>query len=187
MPVTPHLSPTAVPISGSLLSNAVATIANGRSAVSLVVDAKAPGAARQHALQIAQDRAVHDDVVGVVQLLVSELVTNVLQHQRSALVDVEVTVDANHAVTVAVCGSAGGLAVPMLHPMPSTDVLRTSGRGLAILDTLATTWGVRRATGRTTVWFTVEQVDAASSDASEDAAQAVLATASASPLLPPPT
>jgi serine phosphatase RsbU (regulator of sigma subunit)/anti-sigma regulatory factor (Ser/Thr protein kinase) len=165
--------------SDSSWSDAVAVDSERGSSVSLAVNTKAPGTARQHVRQIAQAQAVGDDVLGVVQLLVSELVTNVLRHERSTLVDVEVLVDADLAVTVTVCGSAGTVALPMLHPMPSTDTSRSTGRGLAILDALATTWGVRRATGRTAVWFTVAQPEAAQGRPTDDPAQVVLATASA--------
>ena len=146
-----------------------------RSLVSIAVDTHAPGAARRHVEHLAHGWAVEDDVVAVAQLLVSELVTNVLRHESSTLVDVDVVIDVDRAVTVTVCGSEGTLALPVVHPLLSTDASRTNGRGLIILDALATTWGVRRSGGRTSVWFTVGGSDAQSGDA----AQAVLATASA--------
>ena len=88
-----------------------------------------------------------------VQLCVSELVTNVIDH-----------VGEGTPVTVRVAGTDGGhtlvevtdpdpRALPvLLHAAPVAE----SGRGLALLDALTLRWGVRQGAGSKTVWCELE-------------------------------
>ena len=85
----------------------------------------------------------------VVQLLTSEVVTNAVVHGGAPVsVDVACTDD-----RVEVRVSDTGPASPLRREAGPTA---TSGRGMALLDTLAERWGVDRATrpavGKT-VWF----------------------------------
>ncbi|WP_298990581.1 ATP-binding protein [uncultured Pseudokineococcus sp.] len=90
----------------------------------------------------------HEDVADVAELLVSELVTNALVHGGGA---------ASMAVVVA----PGGVRVEVADDLPDElePVVRpasasaTGGRGLALVEALATAWGVRRAPGGKVVWF----------------------------------
>ncbi len=88
------------------------------------------------------------ELVNSAELLVSELVTNAVQHGRSAPV---VRVDAYGStlrVTVADdCPSAPGVR----HPDADAD----SGRGLLLVETVATSWGWSQHARGKLVWFTI--------------------------------
>ena len=86
----------------------------------------------------------------VAVLLTDELVTNAIIHARSEI-DVTVTLQ------------EGGLRVDVSDasrhlPELSNGAgdLRESGRGLHLVDRLASTWGVRPHAGGKTVWFEVD-------------------------------
>lgn len=84
--------------------------------------------------------------VELVELLVSELVTNSLVHARS---DVEVSVTvASDLARVAVFDSSLEMPVPRTSPPEGG-----SGRGLLMLDALASEWGVDLSPGGKSVWF----------------------------------
>ena len=84
----------------------------------------------------------------IVKLLVSELVTNAVVHAHSeAEVVVRLT---SSAVRVEVLDRSRDLPV-VRQPAP-TDV---SGRGLALVEALATAWGVRMLPEGKAVWFEV--------------------------------
>lgn len=86
------------------------------------------------------------DVRDVAVLLTDELVTNALVHGGGRFcLDVEVRSD---AVRVAVADRGAG-EPRVLHP--SGD--REHGRGMAIVDALAASWGVDREHARKVVWF----------------------------------
>jgi len=79
-------------------------------------------------------------------LLTSELVTNGIMHGHT---DVEVQLDITGDV-VRVEVTDGGDGCPVAKDVqPGAD----HGRGLMIVSSLATSWGVRLAAARTAVWF----------------------------------
>ena len=91
-----------------------------------------------------------DDVADVAELLVSELVTNAILHARS---QVQVRVAANDGrVRVEVVDSS---PVPARRQHYSTE--SATGRGLALVDALATDWGsdLLDASGKS-VWFELD-------------------------------
>ena len=106
-----------------------------------------------------QANAVGDEAQADVELLVSEIVTNVLRHENSLVVNVDVSVDVDSAVTVTVTGGQSAPSAPLIHPADRLETCSASGRGLGILDSLASAWGTRRQHGKTAVWFTVTDVE----------------------------
>ncbi len=107
------------------------------------------GAARRFVRDVLISRMVGFGVVDTVELLTSEVVTNALVHARSAPeLRVEVRSD---AVRVEVCDTSE--TEPVLQ-QPGPD--SASGRGMAIVEQLATGWGVERVPhdGKR-VWFEV--------------------------------
>ena len=93
---------------------------------------------------------------GMVQLIVSELVTNSIVHSRSGMrADGTVTVGLSgdsHRVRVEVT-DLGGVTVPRLRGF---DFCSESGRGLFMVDALATAWSCSRdPSGTTTTWADV--------------------------------
>lgn len=84
----------------------------------------------------------------VAELLVSELVTNAIRHGRTACV-LELT--ATPTVLRAAVTDRGGGAPQLRHPAPE-DV---SGRGLGIVEALASRWGVENLSSGKVVWFEI--------------------------------
>ena len=109
---------------------------------------EAPGAARR-AIAKWLDGHVGRKVIEDVTLLVSELVTNAVRHQ-SARGRIEMAVQVRGGrVRVEVSDPGDGFAHPEVKE-PPPDAL--GGRGLLIVDRVATRWGIRE--GRPTrVWF----------------------------------
>ena len=83
-----------------------------------------------------------------VLLLVSEVVTNAVRHAATSF-ELTITVDGRE-VMVAVVDHDGGHRPQVRNPKPHD----TSGRGLRIVDELATSWGTDVvATDAKRVWF----------------------------------
>jgi serine/threonine-protein kinase RsbW len=135
-----------------------------RSSTTLPVEPTAPATARHHVLDVLRTNAAAGIALDVVELLVSEVVTNVLRHETSRSVDVDVEIDPGQGVTVTVAGNESTSTLPHLAPAGAQDAFLESGRGLRILDALATSWGIRRADGRTAVWFTIRETTAVAAD-----------------------
>jgi len=107
------------------------------------------GAARRFVRDVLMSRQVADGVVDMVELLTSEVVTNAIIHGRSGpQLAVEVR---DSAVRVAVRDLSP--KPPVRHVGPLDDV---SGRGVVIVEELASAWGVEReGDGSKRVWFEV--------------------------------
>lgn len=107
------------------------------------------GAARRFVRDVLMSRQVADPVVDTVELLTSEVVTNAIIHGRSGpLLAVQVK---ESAVRVAVGDVSPELPVRRLGRLD--DV---SGRGVVIVEELASAWGVERErNGSKRVWFEV--------------------------------
>lgn len=99
---------------------------------------------------LVQDRLADHPAREIAVLLANELATNAVRHSRSdffALVINLITTDHVH-ITVVDEGRAG---IPHLH---TTSADAESGRGMSIVDLLATRWGITRRPGvGTAVWF----------------------------------
>ena len=111
----------------------------------------APANARRFVAENATN--LPDDVVADAELLVSELVTNAVLHGRSAIT-LRVNVDPP-GIGIAVRDRGEDTIVP---PPDSPDPGRPSGRGLLIVQAIATAWGVTPndpPPGKT-VWFRLE-------------------------------
>lgn len=94
-----------------------------------------------------------EGLLDTVNLLVSELVTNSVLHARSEP-DVAVLLTPD-AVRIEVSDQGGALPDVV---EPSDEA--TSGRGLALVETLSSAWGVEASPGGKTVWFEVGRPDA---------------------------
>ena len=89
-----------------------------------------------------------EHVADLVTLLTSEIVTNAVMHARSEL---DLKVDCLRDC-VRVCVHDRGEGVPVRRHV---SIEATSGRGLALVDTLASRWGVDPEPPGKTVWFEV--------------------------------
>jgi DNA-binding NarL/FixJ family response regulator len=102
----------------------------------------------------AVDRWDCGDVLDTITLLTSEVVTNAVHHAGT---QVEVGVELlPHALRVTVAD--GDPTFPVARGRD--DVAAPSGRGLAILDSLAARWGVLPMPAGKAVWFEVPRPDA---------------------------
>jgi anti-sigma regulatory factor (Ser/Thr protein kinase) len=109
---------------------------------------QAPSTARRQLRLFARDLAA--SIIDDASVMVSELVTNAVQHGRP-----EIMLQLwrrPERVTVAVTDLGEG-SVSLMHLVPAGDQLR--GRGLVIVNALARRWGVRCCDGGVgkTVWF----------------------------------
>ncbi len=108
---------------------------------------------------VAEARSFVDGALGqahpdreTARLLVSELVTNAIQHSDSCR--------PGGSVTVTVAAVPGGIQIEVADegslrsvPVVKEDPLGADGRGLFLVQTLADDWGYLREAGGTTVWF----------------------------------
>lgn len=142
-------SPSAPPDDATQPWNAGADGTAARSAaMEFPSDLSAPRVARSFVATAARSWGL-GDVGSVAELLVSELVTNALEHGVSGG---WVRVEALPAgLRVAVTDRGGGLPVAR-----DVGTREATGRGLAIVDALSRWWGVESSGSGKTVWFEVD-------------------------------
>lgn len=95
------------------------------------------------------------ELLDVIELLVSELAGNCVRHTNSNF-EVRISTD-RHKIRVAV--SDHGPGNPVVQHVETTAV---AGRGLSLVETLASSWGVRRSRlpgGGKAVWFVLDLDD----------------------------
>lgn len=114
-------------------------------------DPRSSAAARRFVEETLQ-RWQCEDLLDTVNLLVSELVTNSVVHAGSEA-DVAVMLKPD-AVRIEV--SDHGRALPSAH---EADESATSGRGLAMVGVLSSSWGVTPTSEGKTIWFEVPRPD----------------------------
>lgn len=103
-------------------------------------------------------RRLPEEAYYIVQLLVTELVTNSLRHAEFGAEDaIDIRIETeDERIRVSVC-DPGGHSEPKLIEQ---DLESTGGRGLFLVDAMADAWGVHR-NSRTCVWFEVAREPAA--------------------------
>jgi DNA-binding NarL/FixJ family response regulator len=110
-------------------------------------DLRAAGQARRQISSRLED-VVDDDVVDTVLLLTSEVVTNAVRHADAGC---QVVVERlRDTLRVSVVDEGAGMPAPRVAGDEAE-----SGRGLALVDTLATDWGVDALPNGKRVWFEV--------------------------------
>ena len=94
--------------------------------------------------------AIDRDLLASIELLMSELVTNAVLHASSAArLDVHVT-RANIRVEV----FDDDATLPELRPL---DTMRSGGRGLQLVDAIASRWGSEPQRTGKVVWFEMDR------------------------------
>jgi len=114
-------------------------------------DPRSAGLARRFLRDRLRVAGVDDDTVDTAELCLSELVTNSILHGGGRT---EVQIALDDELTVSVRDEGGPLGGPAA-PDLDEDPLRVHGRGLQLVEVLASSWGSRRDDGGTTVWFTL--------------------------------
>ncbi len=128
-----------------------------RATLPLPRDLTAPRTARHFLRTTLGAWGLDETTVDVAELCVSELVTNAVIH-TDAPVSLHTEVDAE-ALTVLVHDTGTGTQI--VPPTDEVDALSIAGRGLGLVDTLATAWKIEQDAAGTTVWFEVERLGTA--------------------------
>jgi len=119
--------------------------------LAIAAERGAPRAARRWVMRAIAGVGVGGAVNQVVELLTGELVSNAVVHgPAGGTVRVRVLVQ-GAVVWVGVSDEGGGRPVAG-RPEPTAP----SGRGLALVDALAGSWGTQRHAAGKTVWFEVD-------------------------------
>lgn len=122
--------------------------------LTLPAELRSPGAARSAVRSVAVEAGL-GDLLDEALLLTTELVTNVVLHARTAAT-VEVIADAS-GLTVTVLDAVPGAFLGTRRPSPVTesdsDLDEERGRGLLLVDNLATRWGTIHHDDGKGVWF----------------------------------
>jgi anti-sigma regulatory factor (Ser/Thr protein kinase) len=109
--------------------------------------------ARRH-VRYALDDHTDPDTVERVELVVSELVTNAVRHGPGETISLRLVAQPDGGITGEVVDQGDGHAAIGEQDVTTDDLndeLAEGGRGLLIVDRLATDWGVEP--GSTHVWF----------------------------------
>lgn len=110
----------------------------------------AVGGARRFLRATLAGWGVHEDIADTAVLCLSELVTNAVIHTHGGCV-VRATLDRGVlTTTVRDSGDGPGTAAPAVDP------LQVHGRGLRVVDALATRWGSEARADGTSVWFVLD-------------------------------
>jgi anti-sigma regulatory factor (Ser/Thr protein kinase) len=137
-PLTPFDAPA--PSSGAFVA-----------AHAVAADPAAVAESRRFMRQTLQAWGVDQDTTDTAVLCLSELVTNAVIHARAGCL-VRVVLEAGILTTSVRDGGSPNGAVAA----PADDPLQVHGRGLQLVDALATRWGSELDTEGTTVWFDLE-------------------------------
>ena len=128
-------------------------LAGPAAGLELLSTLSAPGTARRHVRGVLSGDGCSEDDVSSAVLLTSEVVTNAVLHGSAPIVLRLQHWGASLRVEVRDAGAAFGPA-----PTASWDVTAEGGRGLALVEVLATAWGRTVhddvPTGKT-VWFEI--------------------------------
>ncbi len=125
-----------------------------RALLELDGDPQSASAARHFLRERLAEWGIDDDSVDTAQLCLSELVNNVIMHAHASA-ELTVHVQAGR-LSVVVRDRGGAQRGPAPSPDSDDDPMRVSGRGLTLVDALASRWGTERDAVGTTAWFVLE-------------------------------
>ncbi|MFE6804453.1 ATP-binding protein [Streptomyces sp. NPDC057681] len=92
--------------------------------------------ARAQTVDALREWQIDDDIVEALRLIVSELVTNAMVHTASRNIEATVSVTATEAIVTVT--DQGLFGTPVAREARAEE---ENGRGLALVDALATRWG----------------------------------------------
>jgi anti-sigma regulatory factor (Ser/Thr protein kinase) len=119
-----------------------------RATMELPGDPSAARQARQFVSSVLREWSVDEDTVDNAELCVSELVTNAVIHSGTTS---SVTVQADREYVLVIVQDRGGRGA--VRRPEELDPESVSGRGLTLVDALASAWSAEHSTDGTTVWF----------------------------------
>lgn len=127
-------------------------------------DLASAGAARRYIRDVARSWELLPEAVDTLEAITGEFVANALEHGHSQSVTVALSLAAG-TVTVSLTDEGTGHVFVLGVAGPEQE----SGRGLLIVDALATRWGQLQTGGRFTVWAEVDvRHDPAHKDVTRD-------------------
>jgi serine phosphatase RsbU (regulator of sigma subunit)/anti-sigma regulatory factor (Ser/Thr protein kinase) len=136
----------------TVLATAVTAARHEHSAsTTLPADATAAGIARGFVTGNLAAWGVDDELAGIAELCVSELVTNAVIHSST---EPEVTVRMDDSTVLVLVHDHGNRGT--VERMVEYDPMSVSGRGLTLVDALTTAWSAEHNADGTTVWFELE-------------------------------
>lgn len=119
-----------------------------RASTDLPGDATAARQARLFVAGVLRSWEIDEDTVDNAELCVSELVTNAVIHSGTTS---SVTVQADPEYVLVIVSDKGGRGA--VRRPEELDPESVSGRGLTLIDALASAWSAEHSTDGTTVWF----------------------------------
>jgi anti-sigma regulatory factor (Ser/Thr protein kinase) len=119
-----------------------------RATMELPGDPSAARQARQFVSRVLREWSIDEDTVDNAELCVSELVTNAVIHSGTTS---SVTVQADREYVLVIVQDRGGRGA--VRRPEELDPESVSGRGLTLVDALASAWSAEHSTDGTTVWF----------------------------------
>jgi anti-sigma regulatory factor (Ser/Thr protein kinase) len=130
-----------------------------RASIELPGDPSAARQARQFVSRVLREWLVDEDVVDSAELCVSELVTNAVIHSGTTS---SVTVQADREYVLVLVQDRGGRGA--VRRPEELDPESVSGRGLTLVDAIASAWSAEHSTDGTTVWFELALAGASTPD-----------------------
>ena len=97
---------------------------------------------------VAGSAVISGLIIGTAELCTSELVTNAVIHSGTSS---SVTVQADREYVLVLVQDRGGRGA--VRRAEELDPESVSGRGLSLVDALASAWAAEHSTDGTTVWF----------------------------------
>lgn len=147
----------------TMLATAVSTPERLSATEHLPADSTAPGHARRFVADRLRAWSVEDDVVAVAQLCASELVTNAVIHSGT---EPRITMRVSSGHLLVLVSDQGGHGAVQYDE--DYDPMSVSGRGLTLVDALATTWRAEHNADGTTVWFELDLAASGAGAAADD-------------------
>ena len=124
-----------------------------RASLRLPGEPVAPGLAREFLRVTLREWGVEEETLEAAELCVSELVTNAVIHTGTAA---ELTAQLDPEFLMVLVRDGGTSGSVQLSADPD-DPLMISGRGLGLVDAVATAWAAEESADGTTVWFEIER------------------------------
>jgi anti-sigma regulatory factor (Ser/Thr protein kinase) len=124
-----------------------------RASLRLPGEPVAPGLAREFLRVTLREWEVEEETLEAAELCVSELVTNAVIHTGTAA-ELTAQLDPGFLTVLVRDGGTSGSVQPSADP---DDPLMISGRGLGLVDAVATAWAAEESADGTTVWFEIER------------------------------
>jgi len=120
-------------------------------------DATAPGTARLFLKEALEDWGTSQEVVDSALLCTSEVVTNVIMHvQQSSVITAQRD---DGRLIIRVDQPAFGVEPVIAPAAEHDDPLVIAGRGLILVDAVASRWGTETTPSHVRVWFELELTD----------------------------